>query len=179
MRLNLHLSLVLIRSPSASTNLGNPKPLLIDVLLLSILNFLLGVPLNQVPALSLTAICLANRRPCIPTGLLCSRCLASGHLRVNCRAPIKCHACRNRGHVAAACPSHIRFKSGHDSGNVKGKAAVFSKPGWFLEPSATNKASSSRPPGFNSFGEMFKACFASWANKFAGRPWQLQPTSRP
>ena len=64
-----------------------------------------------------------------------------------------------------ACPSHIRFKSGHDFGNNKGKAAVFSKLGWFLELGATNKPSSSQLPVFNSLGEMFKACFASWPNK--------------
>jgi hypothetical protein len=44
-----------------------------------------------------------------------------------------------------------------------------------------NKAPSSQPPVFNSFGEMFKACFASWANKkvlpAVVIPWQLQPTS--
>ena len=44
---------------------------------------------------------------------ICSRCLASGHLRVNCRAPIKCHACRNWGMLPRRVP--LTFDSNRDT----------------------------------------------------------------
>lgn len=112
---------------------------------------------------------------------LCSRCLSSGHCRVNCHCPIKCCACRNWGHVAASCPSSEKFEQRQDPGRSNGKAALVLNPNWFnLERNATNRPSSSSPPSFNSFGEMSRACFASWATREIAPaltiPWRLKPT---
>lgn len=100
---------------------------------------------------------------------------------INCHCPIKCRACRNWGHVAASCPSSEKFEQRQDPGRSNGKAALVLNPNWFnLERNTTNRPSSSSPPSFNSFGEMSRACFASWATSEIAPaltiPWRLKPT---
>lgn len=133
--------------------------------------------------------------------LFCIRCLSSGHRRVNCKRPIRCNACLGWGHVAASCygpkeDSQRQDISGErqDISGGNGRAASTSNPGFQAKGKGkaevpinsgrftvvTDMPSTSKPPIFNSFAEMSRACFPSWATKETALaftvPWSLRPT---
>lgn len=104
----------------------------------------------------------------IPENLhCCPRCLSDGHRREECRSPIRCHACHTSGHVAASCtgagvkPQRLAASNGSmETGNNKDKSASGDVAGWFGK---SPKPGPSKPPSFNSFGELWKAHSPSWA----------------
>lgn len=94
---------------------------------------------------------LATARDTLPT-VACSRCLANGHWRVNCKGPIHCRAFRKPGHVAAVCNNSKIFRADKDLGKSKNEAADVLKTWFGID--ALGQPSSPSPHVFNSFADM-------------------------